>query len=203
MNFRKNLSAMILRAVAIAVAVTVSIGLPAAAETYTVDTPGMHAFVQFRVKHLGYSWLYGRFNKFEGEFSYDPAAPGSSAVSMTIDTTSLDTNHAERDKHLRSDDFLDTDQYPTATFETTGVDVTGEDSANIVGNLTLHGVTNEITIAARYIGGGDDPWGGFRRGFEGTATLRPDDYGIEMVKRLGPASGTVELILAVEGVRQK
>ena len=83
----------------------------AVADRYVIDTEGMHAFVQFRVKHLGYSWLYGRFNKFSGNFTYDPKRPQSSRISLTIDTASINTNHAERDKHLRSEDFLNTDEY--------------------------------------------------------------------------------------------
>ena len=77
-----------------------------AAEHYTVDTKGMHAFVTFKIKHLGYSWLQGRFDKFAGEFDYDEANTANNKVSMTIDIMSLNSNHAERDKHLRSDDFL-------------------------------------------------------------------------------------------------
>ena len=174
----------------------------AIAEEYVIDTEGMHAFVQFRVKHLGYSWLYGRFNSFSGNFSYDEADATANKITVEIDTTSLDTNHAERDKHLRSGDFLDTDQFPTATFESTAYSATGENTADLSGNLTLHGVTNEVVINVEHIAGGDDPWGGYRQGFEGRATIEPGDYGIDMVGQLGPAAGTVELMLTVEGVRQ-
>ena len=171
------------------------------AEEYKIDTDGMHAFVQFRVKHLGYSWLYGRFNNFSGTFNYNEGDASANSVSVEIDTTSLDSNHAERDKHLRSGDFLDTDQFPTATFESTGYSATGDNTADLTGNLTLHGVTNEVVISVEHIGGGDDPWGGYRQGFEGRTTIEPGDYGIDMVGQLGPAAATVELMLTVEGVR--
>ncbi|MCB1736569.1 MAG: YceI family protein, partial [Gammaproteobacteria bacterium] len=71
------------------------------ADKYQIDTKGAHAFIQFRIKHLGYSWLYGRFNTFDGWFSYDEANPDASQVEVNIDTASVDSNHAERDKHLR------------------------------------------------------------------------------------------------------
>ncbi len=174
----------------------------ASAADYVIDTKGSHAFVQFRVKHLGYSWLYGRFNNFSGSFSYDENDAAASKVSVEIDTTSLDSNHAERDKHLRSSDFLDTDQFPTATFESTSYTATGDNTADLTGNLTLHGVTKEVTISVEHIGGGDDPWGGYRQGFEGRTTIQPGDFGIDMVGQLGPAAATVELMLTAEGVRQ-
>ena len=172
------------------------------AEEYVIDTKGMHAFVQFRVKHLGYSWLYGRFNDFNGNFNYDEGDAAANTIMVEIDTTSLDTNNAERDKHIRSGDFLDTDQFPTATFESTSYSATGDNSADLTGNLTLHGVTNEVVVSVEHIGGGDDPWGGYRQGFEGRAVIEPGDYGIDMVGQLGPAAGTVELMLTVEGIRQ-
>ena len=121
-------------------------------------------------------------------------------MKVEIDTTSIDTNHAERDKHLRAADLLDTDMFPTATFESTSVKASGPDKAKITGNLTLHGVTKEITIDAERLGGGKDPWGGYRDGFTGTTELTLADFGIN--RDLGPASKTVELMLNVEGIRQ-
>ena len=89
------------------------------AADYVVDTKGMHALIEFKVSHLGYSWVVGRFNQFDGEFSYDADAPQSSKITINIDTTSVDSNHARRDKHLRSDDFLDVEKFPTAKFVST------------------------------------------------------------------------------------
>jgi polyisoprenoid-binding protein YceI len=173
------------------------------AADYAVDKQGAHAFVQFRVKHLGYSWLYGRFNQFDGEFTFDEKDPSKNKINVTVDTTSLDSNHAERDKHLRSGDFLDTGKFPTATFVSTEYKPTGEKTADLTGSLTLHGVTKSVTIALEHIGAGADPWGGYRAGFEGRVTIKPDDWGIPMGKKLGPASEEVELFLTIEGVRKK
>jgi polyisoprenoid-binding protein YceI len=172
----------------------------AAEEIYNIDTKGQHAFIEFRIKHLGYSWLYGRFNEFGGNVLFDRDDPANSSVTVEIDTASVDTNHAERDKHIRSGDFLNVDKHPTATFVSTSVKSTGEGTADISGNLTLNGVTKPVLIAASFVGQGDDPWGGYRAGFSGNTTLKLKDFDIQ--KDLGPASQDVELIISVEGVRQ-
>ncbi|WP_045834830.1 YceI family protein [Hyphomicrobium sp. 99] len=174
--------------------------LPASAADYVIDTKNAHASITFRIKHLGFSWLTGRFDKFSGNFSFDDKNPDASKVKVEIDTTSVDTNHAERDKHLRGADLLDTDGFPTATFESTSVKTEGTDKAKITGKLTLHGVTKEITIDAERVGGGKDPWGGYRDGFVGTTELTLADFGIK--RDLGPAAKTVELTLSIEGIRQ-
>jgi polyisoprenoid-binding protein YceI len=119
---------------------------------------------------------------------------------VTLNTASVDTNHAERDKHIRSDDFLNVSKHPTATFASTSVKSTGEGTADISGDLTLNGVTKPVVIAAKFVGEGKDPWGGFRAGFEGTTTLKLKDF--DITKDLGPASESVELIISVEGVRK-
>lgn len=175
-------------------------GGQAMAADYAIDKQGQHAFVNFKISHLGYSWLYGTFKDFDGTFSYDAANPEASKVNVTLKTVSVDTNHAERDKHLRSADFLNVSKHDTATFESTSVKSTGEGSADVTGNLTLNGVTKPVVIAAKFIGEGQDPWGGYRAGFEGTTTLKLKDFDIAM--DLGPASETVELIISIEGIRK-
>lgn len=168
--------------------------------TYAFDTEGAHQFVTFKISHLGYSWLYGRFNDFDGEFVYDAENPENSSVTVTIDTASIDTNHGERDKHLRSDDFLHVSEFSQATFKSKRVVVDEDGEADIIGDLTLRGVTREITLDAEMLGHGKDPWGGYRMGFEAETELRLKDFGIPM--DLGKASETVEIEISVEGVRQ-
>lgn len=172
----------------------------ASAADYQIDKEGQHAFINFKISHLGYSWLYGTFKDFDGNFSYDPAQPEASQVQVKIKTASIDSNHAERDKHLRAADFLNTSKHPEAHFVSTQVLATGEGTADITGDLTLNGVTRPVTIKAQFIGAGDDPWGGYRAGFEGTTELKLADFGIKA--QLGPAAETVYLTLSVEGVRQ-
>lgn len=182
-------------------ALALSFTVPTAqAADYVIDTKGAHAFIQFRVQHLGYSWLYGRFNTFAGTFAYDDANPSASKINVTIDTSSVDSNHAERDKHLRSTDFLAVDQFPKATFVSTGVDVNADGSAKVSGDFTFRGVTKAITLDVKKMGEGQDPWGGYRAGFEGSTTITMADYGLTY--NLGPASTQAEIILTLEGVRQ-
>jgi len=184
---------------AVLLAASLALASSASAADYVIDTDRAHASINFRIKHLGFSWLTGRFNDFSGTFSYDEAHPEASKVKVVINTDSVDTNHAERDKHLRGKDFLDTANHPKAVFESTAVKMNG-DKATIIGNLTLRGVTRQIEIAARPVGGGADPWGGYRQGFTGTTRLPLKDFGINY--DLGPASQEVELTLNVEGIRQ-
>jgi polyisoprenoid-binding protein YceI len=170
------------------------------AEGYVIDTKDTHAFIQFRIQHLGYSWLYGRFNDFSGTFSFDEKDPGASKVEVVIKTASVDSNHAERDKHLRGPDFLDVGKYPEARFKGISYKPAGPGKATLAGELTLRGVSKVVVIDVTEIGHGRDPWGGYRRGFEGTTRLKLKDYGIR--RDLGPASAEVELTLSVEGIRR-
>jgi polyisoprenoid-binding protein YceI len=176
--------------------------LPALADTYEIDAKGAHASINFAVKHLGYSWLTGRFDTFSGEFTYDPAKPEASTINVTIDTTSVNSNHAERDKHLRSPDFLNVEKFPKATFVSKQIKVDGDDKDefDIIGDLTLNGVTKSITIEVDKVGEGKDPWGGYRAGFEGETEINMKDFNIKM--DLGPASQTVKLELHVEGIKK-
>ena len=179
-----------------------TLAAPAGAEEYTIDTKGAHAFIEFKIAHLGYSWLLGRFNTFSGSFSFDEKSPAAAKIAVEIDTASIDSNHAERDKHLRSPDFLDVTAFPKASFVSTRIEPKGAGKAVVHGNFTLHGVTRPIAIEANQIGAGKDPWGGFRRGFEGRTTLKLADYNIAKAAMLGPAAQQVQLYFSFEGVRQ-
>jgi polyisoprenoid-binding protein YceI len=170
------------------------------AADYTIDTKGMHAFVNFRVQHLGYSWLYGGFKDFSGEFSYDKNEPAKARASVVIKAASLDTNHAERNKHLRSGDFFDVAKYPEIKFVSSKYSPNGANGGTLVGNLTMHGVTKPVSIKLEKIGEGKDPWGGYRAGFYGTTEINRSDFGID--KNLGPASEKVEITLSIEGTRK-
>lgn len=192
---------MKLRLVPLALMVAVVGSTAASAADYDIDTKGAHASINFRIKHLGFSWLTGRFDKFAGTFSYDAKAPEASKVSVEIDTASVSSNHAERDKHLRNADFLDVEKFPKATFVSKKVEPAGDGKAKVTGDLTLRGVTKEITIDAAYVGGGADPWGGNRTGFTGKTSIALADFGITF--NLGPASKEVELTLDIEGVENK
>ena len=191
---KKNLATLTISSIGL-------IGLPALADNYTIDIKGAHASINFSIQHLGYSVLTGRFDTFAGDFSYDPAKPEASTINVTIDTNSVNSNHAERDKHLRSKDFLNVEKFPQAKFVSKKV-VAGADktSFDLVGDFTLNGVTKSITIATKKIGEGKDPWGGYRAGFQGTTELKLKDFNVQM--DLGPASQVVKLELNVEGIKK-
>ena len=106
------------------------------AADYIIDTKDAHASINFKIKHLGYSWLTGRFDKFSGKFSYDPKNISASKVDVNIDTSSLNSNHAERDKHLKSDDFLDVSAFSNANFTSTSVTKKAD------GQLAIRGLLN-------------------------------------------------------------
>lgn len=167
------------------------------AAEYVIDTRGAHASILFKFKHIGISWLTGEFKEFDGTFRFDEENPGDSKVSVNIDPASLDSNHAERDRHIKGSDYLDVETYPEAGFVSTRV-VPGDDGqATIYGNLTLHGETREIAIDASLVGKGEDPWGGYRAGFEGTTTIDTEAFGFSM-----PPTNKVHMELYIEGVRQ-
>ncbi|WP_417618289.1 YceI family protein [Oceanisphaera sp.] len=173
----------------------------AAAETYVADTEGMHASVNFKINHLGYSWIVGRFNDFKSSFVFDEEDAANNSVEVTINTSSVDTNYAERDRHLRSDDFLNVKEFPQASFKSTSVTKDDDDGEYTVkGDLTLHGVTKPVEFEIEEVGAGQDPWGGYRRGFEGEMELKLADFGINY--DLGPAAATVYLDFHLEGIRQ-
>ncbi len=188
-----------LKKLSLGLLLTVGLSFPAAAADYLVDIKGMHAFIQFRIIHLGYSVMVGRFNDFDGEFTWDKDNPSASSISINIRTASIDTNHAERDKHLRGDDFLEVKKYPDASFKSTRYrgDARG---GKMDGILTLHGVSKPITLDVKVIGEGDDPWGGYRAGFEASTSIRRADFGMEY--NLGPAAETMDFELYIEGVRK-
>ena len=176
----------------------VAVSLPVVAAAYKIDPA--HSFIQFRTKHLGYSWLVGRFNRFEGTMNYDPSAgPEAQSISVTIDASSLDTNHAERDKHLRGEDFFNVKKHAIVRFVSTRYQG-GKDGGTLTGDLTLLGVTKSISFEVRKIGEGDDPWGGYRAGFEGSYVLTRKDFG--MGYNLGPTAEKVQLDLLIEAIRQ-
>ena len=166
---------------------------------YKIDTAGAHASVNFKIQHLGYSWLTGRFNRFSGDYVYDAEQVSNSKIKVVIETASINSNHAERDVHLKNEDFLNVKKYPKAVFESTSISGTNE-ALIVKGNFTLNGVTKPLVIEAEKIGEGKDPWGGYRSGFAGKTEFKLADFGITY--NLGPASTTVYLDLHIEGIKQ-
>lgn len=169
------------------------------ASEYAIDgtDAGMHASVNFRASHMGISPLWGRFNDISGHFTYDADDIPASSIAVTIDPASIDTNHADRDAHLRSSDYLDVEKYPEAGFTSTKIEDLGGGDIRVTGDLTLHGVTREISFVADRVGEGETPFGDYRVGFEAATTIDVTEYGINLFP-----DGEVELILAIEGIRK-
>ncbi|MDW7747785.1 YceI family protein [Halomonas sp.] len=190
-------------AIATALSAAALVGVSQAqAADYVIDTEdGQHAFVQFKISHLGYSYILGSFEEFSGSFSYDPENLEASSASVEVEVASLNSNHAERDKHILSDDFLDAGEYPTASFTSIGFEPTGDNEGVLTGELTLHGETNEVEMPVTLLGEGEDPWGGYRAGFEGSTTLTLADYGIDM-SDFPEMMHELELYVTFEGIRQ-
>ena len=176
------------------------------AADYVVDKQGQHAFVDFKISHLGYSYITGTFKDIDGKFSFDAAKPEDSKIEFNVNTASVFTNNAERDKHISSKDFLKVADFPKATFKSTSVKSTGKNAdgkatADVTGDLTIAGVTKPVVVKATFLGEGKDPWGGYRAGFEGTTSIKRTDFGKMM--DLGPQSDAVELYVTFEGVKAK
>lgn len=167
----------------------------ASAANYKIDT--MHGYVEFKVSHMGFSIIGGRFNKFEGTFSWDKDNPSASSVEVTIDTTSIDTNHAQRDTHISSADILNVMKFPSASFKSTKYEGDAS-SGKMIGDFTLNGVTKQITINVTAIGEGKDFQQVYRAGFTGETTLKAADFGYTspMIPQ------TIEIALSIEGIQQ-
>ena len=187
---------------------------PLRADSYAVDP--VHSFVLFEVKHFGLGHVYGRFDKISGSFTYDAADPAKIGLDLSVDTATVDTNNPDRDRHLKSPDFFNVQQFPLATFKTTGVKprmVSATDAAlspvdafkvaggyELTGDFTLNGVTKAITLPVIVIGTGKGPKGEARIGGEAKFMIKRSDYGIKW----GPDAlgDEVELTIAIEGVLQ-
>lgn len=174
----------------------------AQAATYEID-PG-HTFVTFQVSHIGFSWIPGRFNEVTGDLTYDPENPANSSARFTVKTASLDTGHAERDKHLREKEgFFEVGEYPEARFVSTDYEPTGEKTAKLKGKLTIKGVTRPVTFRVEEMGAREDPWGDFRRAFSATTTVNLEAFDITYFADEGiPLPKEAEVRIAVEALRQ-
>jgi polyisoprenoid-binding protein YceI len=183
------------------------LGTTGMAEDRFFQIDPVHSSVQFRIRHL-YSTFVGRFNKFDGTISGDPANPATMKVSATVDVVSMDTANGAREKHLRSPDFFDTDHHPVATFESTKTTL-GEksDTGSVTGKLTIRGISKEVTFKGQFLGSGIGPQGGDRAGFHATTTINRFDFGVAfngaLTNGLTMLGTEVELILDLEAIEVK
>lgn len=150
-------------------------------KTTTWNLDATHSQVEFAVKHMMFTTVRGRFADVTGTVTLDAADPERSSVEVTIGAASLDTRVADRDAHLRSGDFFDVEAHPAITFRSRRVEGSISDEGDrfrIVGDLTLRGVTREVTLDATFEGTGTDPWGNTRSGFSAAASVDRRDFGL-------------------------
>ncbi len=174
-----------------------------AADQYAIDPA--HTSVGFSVQHLVISRINGTFPEVSGTIVYDEGDVTKSSVDVTIKAASIDTNVADRDKHLRSPDFLDVETYPTITFKSTRIERQGEGDV-CHGMLTLHGVSKEVAIPFAILGKITDPWGKIRLGVEGSMIINRHDFGVNWNKTMDNGGlmvgDTVKITLNVEAIQQ-
>lgn len=161
-----------------------------AAEKYTLDE--IHSSIHLKVQHKGAGYVFGRFDDFSGSIDLDRQAPENSSIQVTVQAASVNTGFDKRDQHLRSPDFLNAKQFPTIDFRSTAVERTGENSAEVTGELTLLGRTATVTAQATHTGSQGD-----LVGFEARFTLKRSDWGMKFM--VGPLGDEVELLILVEG----
>jgi len=151
--------------------------LSAQAEMARYDVDLDHSIVEFKVAHMVVSKTTGHFKDYTGFIEMDPEAGTVKALEATIKTASINTNHEKRDAHLRDADFFEVTKYPTMTYKMKSYKKTG-DGYTAVGDLTLHGVTKEITLVGNFNGVTKDPWGNIRAGFNAEGKINRKDFGM-------------------------
>jgi polyisoprenoid-binding protein YceI len=156
--------------------VTVTDGAADITGDYVLDVA--HSRLGFVARHAMVTKVRGAFNEFEGGAELDFDDPTKSSAHLVIKTASVDTRNEQRDSHLRTNDFFDAPNYPTITFTSTSVNRTGEETFELVGDLTIKDVTKSVTLALEFTGAAKDPFGNTRVGFEGGTTINRSDYGV-------------------------
>jgi polyisoprenoid-binding protein YceI len=171
---------------------------------WTIDPS--HSLVEFGVKHMMFTTVKGRFTGVSGTITLDEENLADSQVDVTIDAASVDTRDEKRDAHLRSADFFDVEQFPTITFVSTRVEPKGDDDLTVYGDLTIHGVTRPVALAATFNGRGVNPWGAEVAGYTATTRVNRKDFGLTW--NVGLEAGGVlvgdeiKIAIEVEAARQ-
>jgi polyisoprenoid-binding protein YceI len=148
----------------------------------------------------------GRFSDFEGTLLFDEANPEKSSIDLTIQAASIDTNEPDRDKHLRSADFFAVEEFNTIAFKSKSITKRSAETYDVVGDLTMHGVTREITLPVAHLGAGKDPWGRDKIGFESESSLNRKDFGLSWNTALETGGfligDEVKVSVSIQGVGQ-
>jgi polyisoprenoid-binding protein YceI len=174
-----------------------------AVRTYQIDKG--HSEVAFQVRHL-LTKVRGQFGDFGGTIAFDEQNPANSTVNVAIQAASLNTQTGDRDNHLRSADFFEVDKYPTLAFTSASVKPRGAGAFDVVGNLTIHGVTKQVTLPVNYLGKAKDPWGNEKAAFETELTINRKDFGLNWNAALETGGflvgDDVKISLSIQAVAQ-
>lgn len=171
--------------------------------TWNLDSA--HSSADFKVRHMMVTNVNGTFGSLEGTIEFDADNPGDASVEATIDAASISTGAEDRDNHLRSGDFFEVEKYPNITFKSTDVNVTGDNTAEVTGDLTIRDVTKSITLDVTLVGVMENsPFGDTRAGFEATTTINREDFGLTWNQALESGgvlvSKEVKISLEAQGV---
>ncbi|MCU1277576.1 MAG: hypothetical protein JWM53_1122 [bacterium] len=164
-----------------------------------------HSGVHFTVRHMVISKVRGAFARWQGSVDFDEQNPAASKVSVRIEAASIDTREEKRDAHLRSADFLDVENHPTLSFDSTNVEKLGDGEYRVAGDLTIRGVTRPVVLETEYLGGGKDPWGNERIGFSARTSVNRKEFGLTWNQAL-EAGGVlvgdkIEIALDIQAVK--
>lgn len=198
----KNLRSVLKMLIVSGVLMAASAGL---AETYDIDSS--HSSVEFKIKHMAISNVKGTFSDFKGTFDFKPGNEKDWTVEATIQLASINTGDKDRDEHLLADDFFNAEKFPTMVFKSTSVKMKDDEEGEIMGTLTMHGVTLPVVLELEVGGTVVDPWGNERAGFSASGKINRKDWGLSYGKVLesgGLVIGNdVKIYLEVEGIKRK
>jgi polyisoprenoid-binding protein YceI len=173
--------------------------------TWAID--GAHSIAEFSVKHMMVAKAKGRFGSFGGSIQWDQANPAASSVEISIDTASINTNEPQRDGHLRSDDFFNSEQYPNATFQSTRIEPNGDNEFKVYGDLTIRDQTHPIALDVELEGQVVDPYGLNRAGFEVEGEISRKQFGLNWNALLETGGAVVadkvKLVFHIEATQQQ
>ena len=184
---------------------SLTLGGLAFADSFKLDES--HTHLGFKIRHLGFSNVRGKFDKFQGTGKYDEKTGKLSDLKVNIQADSINTNEPDRDKHLRSPDFFDVAKFKELKFESTNIKYNGKKPSQITGKLTIHGITKTVTLDIEEWGGkAEDAWGNQRIAFEATGKIDRRDFGLTWIKGLKKVAGLtvgndVSFILEIQGIK--
>ncbi len=168
--------------------------------SYSIDT--VHSEIGFTVRHMMFAKVHGQFKSWSATLDYDAEHPEKSTVRVEIDTSSIDTREAQRDTHLRSAEFLDCENSPKMVFQSKRIESAGKTRFKVIGELTIRGISKEVTLDVEATGSGKDPWGNERLGFSAQGSINRSDWGLKWNQALEAGGVLVSDKVDIEAEQQ-